>query len=360
VKGFPSTTMWDVSSQLLAIVAAEDLGLVEARDASRRLGRALASLAALPLCEGLPNKAYDTATLGMTRYDGRSAPDGIGWSALDVARVFVPFSLVLWRHPELTPAVRRVVSRWNLRALSDGAALRGAHRGPDGKLATYQEGRFGYEQYAARALLPWGVPAPAALDHDAHLAFTDVAGVRVPRDARLPRDHGGTHAAVASEPWVLTGLEQGFDAVTLPIAQTVLLVQARRFAATGRLTAASEDALDRPPWFAYSAIVNGDATWSAFAPDGAPAPGAFTFSTKAAVAWAVLFDGEYADRLLAAAAALVAPDGGLYAGRYDETGEVNRTLSLNTNAVVLEALAYHARGPLLDRAARRQPLEARR
>jgi hypothetical protein len=128
----------------------------------------------------------------------------------------------------------------------------------------------------------------------------------------------------------------------------------------GRPTAASEDALDRPPWFAYSAIVNGDATWSAFAPDGAPAPGAFTFSTKAAVAWAVLFDGEYADRLLAAAAALVAPDGGLYAGRYDETGKVNRTLSLNTNAVVLEALAYHARGPLLDRAARRQPLEARR
>ena len=60
----------------------------------------------------------------------------------------------------------------------------------------------------------------------------------------------------------------------------------------------------------------------------------------------MLFDGSYPERLLAAAAELAVPGRGLLAGRYDATWAPNRALSLNTNAVALEALAYHARGPL--------------
>ena len=40
---------------------------------------------------------------------------------------------------------------------------------------------------------------------------------------------------------------------------------------------------------------------------------------------------------------------GVWAGRYDATGEPNRALSLNTSAVVLEALAYHEKGPFFRR-----------
>jgi hypothetical protein len=353
VRGHPSTTMWDVGSQLLAILAAEDLGLASPADARRRLRRALESLAALPLCEGgLPNKAYHAGTLAMVEYDNSPAPRGVGWSALDVARVLVPLAIVVRRAPELTPLVERAVSRWELGALTDGAALRGATRGRAGALEVWQEGRLGYEQYAAKALLAWGLSAPAALDYRTHLAFREVGGAPVPHDTRRPRDHGGTHAAVLSEPWLLDGLERGLDAVTAPLARAVLAAQERRARATGRLTAVSEDHLDRPPGFAYSAVLNGDDEWTAFTPDGTPAPQHLGFSTKAAVGWAALFRGSYPDRLMDAAAELVAPGGGgLYAGRYDATGEVNRALSLNTNAVVLEALAYRARGPLL-RAAR--------
>lgn len=366
VKGHPSTTMWDLGSQLFAVLAAEDLGLVTPAEASRRLGRAVSSLGSIPLCEGLlPNKAYDTRTLAMVEYDGRPAPGGVGWSALDVARVLVPLRLVTLRHPELTERVRGAVSRWNLENLTDGAELRGATRRPEGALETNQEGRLGYEQYAARALLPWGVLAPAALDHRAHLAVAEVGGQMVPTDDRAPRDHGGTHAAVLSEPWILGAMEDGFDAVTLPMARAVLRAQERRFAATGKLTAVSEDALDRAPWFAYSAILNGDDRWTAVAPDGEADPANLTFSTKAAVAWGVLFDGSYPDRLLAEARELVADGEGLYAGRHDATGEVNRIVALNTNAVVLEALAYRVHGPLLRRMGPRAAgddvaLEARR
>jgi hypothetical protein len=348
VAGHPAATLWDVGSQLLAVLSAEDLGLVAPREASARLARALRSLAALPLCEGgLPNKAYDTRTLAMVRYDGTPSPAGEGWSALDVARVLLPLSLAARRHAELAPIVREAVSRWRLEALSDGAALRGASRRRDGALVAYQEGRFGYEQHAAKALVAWGVPAPGALDWRAHVAFTRVEGQAVPHDARRPRDHGGAPAALVPEPFLLDALEHGLDAITLPVARALLRAQARRHAAAGRLIAPSEDALDRPPWFSYSALLSGEDAWTALGPDGAAAPDALTFSTKAAVAWGVLFEGPYPERLLAAAAELVAADGGLYAGRYDATWEVNRVLSANTNAVVLEALAYHVRGPAL-------------
>jgi hypothetical protein len=346
VEGFPLSTLWDLGSQLMGILAAEDLGLVSSRGASERLGRALRSLARIPLGEGgLPSKVYDTRTLAMVNFDGSPAPHGLGWSAIDVARILAPLSLVAFCHPEHARAARAVVSRWNLAALTDGAGLRGASRLPDGTLQHHQEGRLGYEQLAAKSLLVWGLPVGALLDYAAHATFKEVDGSPVAQDDRRPRDHGGARAPVLSEPWVLDAIENGLDAVTLPAARALLLVQARRFAATGRLTAVSEDHLDRPPWFAYSSILDDDDEWSARAADGRPAPEAFGFSSKAAVAWGVLFDGAYPERLLEGAAALVVPDRGMLAGRYDEGDAPNRALTLDTNAVVLEALAYHVRGP---------------
>lgn len=346
VKGHPATTMWDLGGQLMAVLAAEDLGLVTRFAAAARLSRALHSLAALPLCEGgLPNKAYDVRTLAMVRYDGGAAPLGIGWSALDVARVLLPLSLVTWRHPELTPLVRRTASRWRLDALTDGVSLRGAARSEAGRLDVRQEGRLGYEQHAAKALLAWGLPVAALLDYRAHAAFATVEGQTIPQDDRRRRDHGGAPAPVVPEPWLLDALEHGFDAVTLPVSRALLRAQERRWQHGGPLTAVSEDALDRPPWFAYSSLLDEGARWAALGPDGERLPGALGFSTKAAVAWGVLFEGDYPERLLAAAAELAVPGEGLQAGRYDATWKPNRALSLDTNAVVLEALAYRVNGP---------------
>jgi uncharacterized protein DUF3131 len=359
VAGQHAATLWDAGSQLLALVAAEDLALLGRREARARLARALRSLGALPLGEGgLPNKAYDVRTLGMVAVDGTPVARDVGWSALDVARALLPLAIVARRHPDLAPLAVAAVARWRLDALSDGRTLRGATRRGDGALETYAEGRLGYEQHAAKALLAWGVPAPEALDWRAHLTLARVAGQLVPRDDRRPRDHGGAPAALVPEPWLLDALEHGPDAATLPVLRALLRAQARRDAAVGRLTAVSEDALDGPPWFSYSAIVNGDDTWVALGPDGTPAPGTLTFSTKAAVAWAALFEGAYPRRLLAAAAELVGPGDGLYAGRYDATGRVNRVLSLNTNAVVLEALAYRVRGPAVRASLAPPPPEA--
>lgn len=361
VEGYPSTTLWELGSQLMATLAAEDLGLVTSREAGRLLGAALATLSALELVEGrLPNKAYHTQTLQMVSYDNVPVRGGVGWSALDIGRLAVSLTAVEHRHPELASRVHRAVARWDLFALSDGTAMFGATRRADGSLEKLQEGRFGYEQYAAKGLLAFGVPVGLALDYGAHAVYADVQGDTVASDDRVSEAHGGTPAPVLSEPWVLDGLEHGFDALTLPHARAVLAAQQRRFAATGKLTAVSEDHLDRPPWFVYSAVLGGTARWIAFAADGRPEPHDLTFSTKAAIGWWALLGGDYPDRLYAAASALVDPGHGFWAGRYDASWAVNRVRSLNTNAVVLEALAYRARGPALGPVRRVGVAEARR
>lgn len=358
VKGFPSTTLWDTGSYLMAVLSAEQLGLVSREEAKDRLTRALDSLARLPLCEGtLPNKAYDTRTLAMVDYDNTPAPQGIGWSALDVARIGVPFSAIVWRWPELSGKVRRITTAWKLEEVVARGVLVGAHRSPEGKLAREQEGRFGYEQYAAKSLLLLGLDVAGAMDANAHVAFTTVSGQRVPHDARMPGAHGGTHNAVLSEPHVLDGAEFGFDSVTLPVAQAVLLAQRSRHATTGKLTAVSEDHLDKAPHFVYSSVLNGGQPWAVFTPAGAPAEQYRTLSTKAALGWGVLFSGDYPDRLLASVDAVVEPEQGLYAGIYESDGTVNRVLTANTNGIALELLAYRVQGPWL-RAVRKLSAEA--
>jgi hypothetical protein len=361
VAGYPSITIWDLGSQLLATLAAEDLRLISSRDAIRLLTAALDSLATVELVEGLlPNKAYHTHTLQMVSYDNVPVKGGVGWSALDIGRLAVSLTAVEHRHAELASRVRRAIARWDMFALSDGTAMVGATRRPGGTLEKLQEGRFGYEQYAAKGLLAFGVPVGLALDYSAHAVYAEVQGDTVACDDRVPEAHGGTPAPVLSEPWVLDGLEHGLDALTLPHARAVLAAQQRRFAATGKLTAVSEDHLDRPPWFAYSAVLGGTDRWIAFWSNGRRAPQDLTFSTKAAIGWWALFGGDYPDRLYAAAAELVDPGHGFWAGRYDATGALNRVLTLNTNAVVLEALAYRARGPVLRPARSVDAAEARR
>jgi len=83
VAWFPSTTLWDQGSYVLALVSASKLGLIDEDEFRKRADQFLKSLADLELIDDvLPNKVYNTQTLKMTDYDDSPAPDGIGWSAL--------------------------------------------------------------------------------------------------------------------------------------------------------------------------------------------------------------------------------------------------------------------------------------
>ncbi|NEX63925.1 DUF3131 domain-containing protein [Noviherbaspirillum galbum] len=347
VDNYQATTMWDSASYLLALMSAERIGLVGRKEFDQRMDKALASLASLPLQDGaLPNKSYSTSSLAMVDYTGKPAPDGIGWSALDIARLLVPLGAIAWNYPEHAAGASKLVGRWQLQRMVRDGALAGMHRTEDGKLQLLQEGRLGYEQYGARALALTGMSAPAALDYDRQLAYVDIYGIAVPRDLREAAT-GGAHNYVLSEPYVLDGLELGWDQVSRELAWRVYRAQEERFRRTGQLTAVSEDHLDRAPYFAYNTIYADGKPWFTLTDTGKDVSALRSISVKAAFGWYALFRTPYATQLVEAIAPMNDPERGWYAGMYEADKSANKALTANTNAVVLESLSYIARGRLL-------------
>lgn len=345
--GYPSTTMWDTGSYILAAISAARLGVIAPSEARTRLARVLSALEAMPLVDGrLPNKAYDTRSLAMTDYVNRPVPEGLGWSGLDMARLVIALTAVSRFEPRLGDAVARVSDRYDYDALVRDGVIFGTTRLEDGSLAYRQEGRVGYEEYGAKGLLIAGIDTSRALEVDDTVTLAAVGETLVPVDTRGLATHA-TNAMATSEPYILDGLEFGFDWRSGPLAWTLFEAQAGRHAATGIPTAVSEDHIAQAPYFLYGTVYGNGDPWAVLTSRGERRDDLRSLSTKAAFAWASLFPGDYAEVLEAAALPARSDGFGWYAGVFEATGEANRARAANTNAVVLEALHFRAFGPLL-------------
>ncbi|HYF16844.1 MAG TPA: DUF3131 domain-containing protein [Ramlibacter sp.] len=346
VEAFPSSTMWDTASYLLAVLAARDLQLIEEAAFDQRMAAALASLERLPLyANALPNKSYDVRTLAMTDYANKPSPGGIGWSAIDIGRLLVPLNVIAWHHPRHTEAARRVIARWNTTQLARDGQLYGMEV-ENGAARAVQEGRLGYEQYAARTFALMGLDVDVALDPTAYLQWVEVEGIQVPADRRDPKQFGAQNY-VLSEPWMLMGLEFGFTRQSAELAWRVYRAQEERFRKSGVRTAVTEDHVDQAPFFLYNSVYSGGKPWATVTEKGEEHARLRTLSTKAAFAWHALYRTPYTTQLVEAVSVAQDPAKGWYAGLYEAGGQPNRSLTANTNAVVLESLAYIARGPAL-------------
>jgi hypothetical protein len=342
---YPSTTMWETGSYIVATVSAERLGIVTEDEARDRLSRVIGSLQRMPLFENsLPNKAYDTRSLGMVDYSNNPTTVGLGWSALDVARVVAALVIVQHNYPDLSPAVEAVFQRWDLdRVVRDGE-LEGSNV-VDGVVRLNQEGRVGYEQYAAKAMMLLGFDATKAYEVRGNLMVRDVEGVPIPVDTRLNRNR--VPALTTSEPYLFDGLEFGFDARSRVFASAIYRAQELRYRKTGVLTAVSEGHITVEPYFAYASVWGGGQPWAVLTFQGDRVDSRRTLSTKAAFGWDALFATEYTSELVAAVVPFENKERGWPEGLYEADGEVNGSYTANTNAVVLAAIAFRAHGPLM-------------
>lgn len=347
VNNYPAATLWDSGSYLNAVLAADRLGLITAAERDQRLDAALASLAKMDLVDGkLPNKSYNTQSLAMVDYTNKPAKAGIGWSAIDVARMLQTLQAISWQLPQHAAQVHAVVSRWDLPTLVENGDMIGASRDASSKLKRVQEGRVGYEQYAGNILFRAGLNVAKAASVDNHLAFTPVYGIDLPIDDRDPKKFQA-HTYVLSEPYMLAALETGLDRPNSELAWRVYKAQEARFHATGTLTAVSEDHIDQAPYFVYNCIYVDGKTWATITDTGADASAFRSLSVKAAFAWDALYHTDYTRQLVQGIGTLNDPARGWFTGLYEATGKTNTALNANTNAVVLEALAYRQGGRLL-------------
>ena len=211
----------------------------------------------------------------------------------------------------------------------------------------YQEGRVGYEQYAAEGFALWGVRAEKALDFSANGKPVTVNDQTVLADARK-------NDLLTSEPFVMMGLELGWPGATWrPLALAVLAAQETRFKRTGIVTMVSEDAIPDPPAYFYYYLLYYNGT-----PFAVTSPGGDTASTfprwvsaKAAFGYHALAPSDYTWRALQTVKWGMAPGRGWTAGVYEGTRNSTKAFNLNTAAIVLESAAYFQRGcPFIERA----------
>ncbi|MEA3277294.1 MAG: DUF3131 domain-containing protein [Pseudomonadota bacterium] len=347
VDKYPAATMWDTASYLLALIAAQGLELIQPEKFDKHMAAALAALSQLPLFDSqLPNKSYNTVSLEMVNYQNEKSERGIGWSAIDIGRLMVPFNILTWNFPQHTAAVRAVLKRWDFSPMIRDGVMYGAAVDEDGDTIYVQEGRIGYEEYGAKALALAGLDVSRALNYQDFLRFIKVYGVKVPTDDRNPEKYHA-HNYVVSENYILDGLEYGWDDTSKEFAYRVYKAQEERFEHRGILTAVSEDNLDVNPYFVYNTVFTDGKTWNTITEAGDDASAFKTLSTKAAFGWDALYRTDYTAKLMEKASTLFDAERGFYSGLYERTQEPNRAITANSNAIILESLYFRRFGPFL-------------
>lgn len=342
--GYPSGTLWDMGNYLMALNAARWLNLTDQSDFDSRLNKFLTGISNLKLFEDtLPNKVYNAATGQMVDYGNNPIERGIGWSALDIGRILAAFHIIRTCHPQYGDWLKGVVTKWKIeQSLQDGQ-LFGATVLPDNKTLRVQEGRLGYEEYAARGYELWGFKAPKAIAVEP-FKFVEINGLKIPVDTR---DYQTTNANnyVVSESYILDGIEFGLEGYLKDYAASVFEAQKRRYETTGQLTAVTEDNLDQAPYFIYNTVYSNGVAWAPITEKNESIPQFRNISTKAAFGWRYLYpENAYAQKVFDAVKDLRSPDGGgFYAGLYEESKQPNKALTGNTNGLILEILYYKAR-----------------
>jgi hypothetical protein len=354
VNGYQWTTLWDQGSAIMAIHSARQLGLIAKERFQERLDTLLTSLEKLPIATKtkMPNKAYSTSTLQMRKLNDTPDPQGTsGWSGLDVSRLLVGLHTLKTHYPEYRDRINRIVARWDVRhKLVKNGQVRGGFPKQNGTLETYQEGRLGYEQYAAYGGKYWGLDTSTSLDNPP-VKTVKIDGIPLQVDQRDLKNSGASNY-LTSDPYLLWGIEIGWSEAAKKQAANLFKLQAQRYHRTGIVTAVNEDGIDRPPYFLYYSVYCNGQPWQVTTDTGKPHPELKFVSTKAAFGWSILMpDDPYAKILRSAVQGRFDPNYGYISATYERPQKfTNKTVDVNTNAVILESLLYRARGntPLIS------------
>ena len=339
---YPYMTVWDMASTLASIHSARLLNLATQEQYRRAMDRSLSTIERMPLYDNAAfNKLYASNTGAMVDRANQRSEKGYGWSVLDHGRLLAWLKIIAENDPAFAARAQAIVAKLDMGRLVRDGYLQGEDLNPStGAPRRYQEGRVGYEQYAAEAFALWGVRAERALDFAANGTPVLVNGQTVLADKR--RDD-----LLTSEPFVMMGLEMGWTGPTWSsLSLAVLAAQEARFKETGIITMVSEDAVPDPPaYFYYYLLYHNGKPFVVTSPTGEIAP---TYprwiSVKAAFGYHALAPSDYTWKALQAVKYGATTDRGWTAGVYEGTTKSTRLFNVNTAAIVLESAAYFERG----------------
>lgn len=345
--GVPSITLWEQGTAIAAVVAAYELELIGEREFTSKIKQTLDTLGQLYLYnDELPNKVYNAKTLLPVNYNRLESLAEIGWSAIDLGRMALWLKIIASKYPQFKTQAETVWQSWNVQRLAKDGNLFSTSV-IDNQEKYSQEGRLGYENYAAWGLKLWGVSVDQALDYQNKVGFVNLYGVDVPYDLRDIHNSGDNNY-VLSEPYFLDGIETGFQALPKVYSDRILAAQEARYQATGQLTAIASGNLDRSPYFVYNSLYVNGKPWKTITGSGENYNHLRFVSSQVAVGWHILYNTEYTQQLFNLVEDKLVAQGGLYNGYYETLNQPNQVLTANNNGIILEALLYKQLGqPLL-------------
>lgn len=360
VGNYPSTTLWDTASYIAGAVAAYELCLIEKPEFDRRMLQLLTTIKGLELFrKEMPNKVYHTKTGAKVDYTNK--PGEIGFSALDIGRFLVWMRILKNRYPHMGNTIDSVLLKWDFSNTIDSEGLMwGAYVDKETNETVYaQEGRLGYEEYAAKGFALWGFRP--VLAHRAEPFLTaSIYGISVPYDGRDPRVFHSQNYVV-TESYLQDGLELGFDMPhddsspewlhsdgwRAEFADRIYEVQENRWRQTGFMTARSEHNVKGPPYFTYDTIFSDGYPWNTVTPRGDYVPDHAAVAAKAALGLWALWETEYTDVLYEAIIELYDPENGMYEGLYERGQGRVEIYTANNNGIILTALLHKVQGKIL-------------
>ncbi|MGF1683608.1 DUF3131 domain-containing protein [Photobacterium minamisatsumaniensis] len=357
LDNYPTTNLSNLADYLMALMAAQEFQFITSKEHDERLTLVLSFLNEMPLgLTGVPNKVYSTGTGQMVDYANQ--PGELGWSSIDIGRLLIVLAMTKQRNPEFSEYIDKAVLRWNFCELvtEEGELYGGVIN--DGQVQRFKEGRLGIEEYTAYGYLDWKIVPDKAMMLDPYEVVT-INGIDLLFDGRDPR-HYDVLRPVYSTPYLLLGMEFNWDKINdksssdsvhsnevlAAMADSVYRIQESRWNQDRIYTARGEHVVTGEPYFVYDSIYALGTPWITIAEDGSDHDEKALVSTRVAFQMWALWKTDYTKRLMTLVRELYDPDRGWYEGRYELTSSYEKSITLQTNAGVMEALLYKANGKL--------------
>ncbi|MGL5430046.1 MAG: DUF3131 domain-containing protein [Vibrio sp.] len=355
---YPATTLWNLGDTLIALTSARRLNLISQAEFDVRLSALLHTLSKLPLTTaGTPNSLYNSVDGSLNQLQPTTT------KAQDLARLLIGMRMLLSHFPQYRTYLERSVMRWNFCPIIDNQGLLQDGQQQNNRWKTQAIADIEYADYSRAGFSLWGfelsqqpLPFKKAIMSGFVIDYT-------PRDPRL----GGGPAGVESTPYIVTGLELGWKMPDNSLASTrmqtrakrVYQIQEKRWQQDQILTARAQYSRSVAPWEIYDSIFANGYPWNTLAEGTRYTPELALLSTRAIFGLWALWDTPYTQALMQLGNLHQDTEHGWFEGRYETNGSHNRTYTLTTNTLVLEAILFKSTGkPLIRSVASGGYLEA--
>lgn len=322
-----AVSMWEAGSQLNALIAAVDLGLIPADDFTARTRALLRTV---------ERGSRKRLVLPPETIDSASGKATARFNSFDTARLLIAMHR-LSRHVLAPKGLADLVASWDFAAVIRNRRL---HSWRERRLI--DDHASNYADYAAAGMRLWGHDVASPMDDFAALDSADAQAALLARTVSF--------GLLGAEPCMLHLVEMPPAPVPAFLVDCVDALQRRLARRGGQPAAPSETPLDQAPWFTYQGFDlrrpadPWDVEFGARATDAALAGrvGALkATSSKAAYLWHALRPNRHSARLVETLRATARRDSGFDSALYlaSQTPTAGYA-DLNTNAAILQAIAH--------------------